>query len=104
MRLKYGSKRTYSALWNETFSSKAEARRGDELWLLQMAGEITDLQRQVKFVLSEKPKISLSVDFVYTEAGKQVYEDSKSGVLTREFRVKLAWLKEKFWIDVKLTK
>ena len=101
MRLKYGSRRTWSQFWNCWFASKAEAKRADELWLLQMAGEISDLQRQVKFVLSEKPRVSITIDFEYMDNGQKVFEDVK-GVLTRDFRTKMAWLKEKYNIDVRL--
>ena len=101
--MKYHSKRTWNSLWNCEFDSKAESQRADELWLLQMAGEISNLQRQVKFVLSEKPKISIKIDFAYKENGEQVYEDVK-GVLTRDFRTKMAWLKEQKGIEVRLVK
>ena len=103
MTNKYNAKRTYSALCDRTFSSKAECRRGEELHLLQMAGEISGLEYQVKFVLCEKPKITYSADFRYTENGEEVVEDSK-GFLTRDTRTKIAWVKEKFGISVLLSK
>lgn len=73
-----------------SFDSKAEARRYSELLLLQRAGEIRDLRRQVAFELvpgvkfagaaRAKPAIRLIADFVYTERDKQVIEDVKSPV------------------------
>ena len=101
MALKYHSVRTWSNLCKRWFASKAEAARGAELHFLEMAGEITDLHYQVRFMLSLKPRITITVDFAYMEKEQQVYEDSK-GVLTRDFRTKLAWLKEKYGVGVKL--
>ena len=110
---KYHAKRTYSELSKRWFASKAECRRGEELRLLEMGGEIANLQYQVKFVLSEKPKVTIAIDFAYLKDiraigqrlydGTLVYEDTK-GVLTRDFRTKLAWLKQQQGIEVLLTK
>ena len=110
---KYGAKRTWSELCQREFASKKECLRAEELTLLEKAGNIDGLEFQVKFVLSEKPHITISIDFKYKDYDlrdrvladrtlKQtyiVYEDSK-GVLTRDTRTKLAWLREKFGIDV----
>lgn len=48
-RSKYGAKKTQ--LDGIEFDSRKEARRWAQLRLMEKAGEITDLQRQVKFVL-----------------------------------------------------
>lgn len=119
---KYGAKRTYSELCGRDFASKAECIRGEELRMLELAGEISDLRYQPRFVLCEKPKITITLDFTYIDynelatgqrfgesnnfagtepIGVDIYEDVK-GVLTRDSRTKLAWLKEKYGIDVKL--
>jgi len=98
---KYFATRTYSQLCGRTFDSKREAQRAEELKMLEMAGEISELQYQVPFVLSKVPKVTITIDFAYKENGKQVFEDAK-GVLTRDFRTKLAWLKEKYNIEVML--
>lgn len=62
--------------------SKKEAKRWMELCLLQRAGEISDLKRQVPFELIPKQEgeraVKYIADFVYTENGKQVVEDVKS--------------------------
>ena len=102
---KYGAIKTFSELCERRFDSRAEARRGEELVLLQRAGAIKDLQYQVDFRLCDKPKISIRVDFVYieVESGRKVHEDVKGVGETREFRVKRAWLKEKYGIEVFLT-
>ena len=104
---KYGAKRTHSQLCNRTFDSKAECVRGEELRRLEMVGEIEGLSYQTPFRLCDDPKITIKIDFLYwmhDESGvgwRVEYEDVK-GVLTREFRVKLAWLAQDYGIDVKL--
>ena len=77
------------------FHSKAEGRRYWELKMLQRAGEISDLQIQVKFELApafifdgkkEQP-IYYFVDFGYIENGIKVYEESK-GFKTDVYKIK----------------
>lgn len=46
-RSKYNAKKSYG------YDSKKEARRADELWKLQLGGFISDLHRQVPFILQE---------------------------------------------------
>ena len=101
---KYSAKKTYSELCQRTFDSKAEARRGEDLTLLDKAGEISDLEFQVMYQLCQKPNIKIKVDFRYTENGKQILEDVKGMGETREFRVKRAWLAEKYNVQILLTK
>ena len=103
MSNKYHALRTYSELCGRVFDSRAEAVRGEELALLERAGQIEDLRYQVKFVLSVSPKITVSIDFSYVENGKRIYEDVK-GVLTRDSRTRYAWLKQLHGIPVKLNK
>ncbi len=73
---------------------------------MERGGLIMDLEYQVKFILSEKnPKIAVSIDFSYYDPAVsivRIYEDTK-GVLTRDFRTKMAWLKEQMGISVRLT-
>ena len=68
-----------------------EANRWCELKLLEKAGMIQDLQRQVKFELIPKQDgeraVSYIADFVYTENGKKVVEDVK-GMRTKEYKLK----------------
>ena len=80
----------------ETFDSVKEYRRFCELRLLERAGAVTDLQRQVKFELIPAQRIdgkvveracSYVADFVYQERGQQVVEDAK-GMRTQEYRLK----------------
>lgn len=100
---KYHAQRTWSENCQRWFASAAEAHRGLELKLLEMAGEIYFLEYQKRFVLSESPKVTITIDFSYIDnmSDKRVYEDYK-GVLTRDFRTKLAWLKQRYGIEVKL--
>jgi hypothetical protein len=78
------------------FDSKLEAHRYHELKLLEKAGEIFDLRRQVKFELLPSQRLDNKVverpvyyvaDFVYLENGKQIVEDTK-GVKTRDYVIK----------------
>lgn len=78
------------------FDSKLEAHRYRELQLLERAGEISDLQRQVKYELIPSQKLDGKVveravtyvaDFVYTENNKRVVEDTK-GVRTKDYIIK----------------
>ena len=90
-----------------TFDSLKEYRRFCELSLLERAGAITDLKRQVEFVLipaqrepdtigkrggiikgkTIEQKCSYVADFVYTENGKSVVEDTK-GFRTKDYILK----------------
>lgn len=77
------------------FDSKREAERWAELLILEKAGDITDLQRQVRYVLipSQKTKtkteraVTYVADFVYKDHGETVVEDAK-GVPTKEYIIK----------------
>lgn len=86
-----------------TFDSKAEADRWRQLKLLQSAGEICGLKRQVSIPLfgrdgpimtdSGKNQRTYKADFVYVDnaLGVTVIEDKK-GVETPEFKLKKAIL------------
>lgn len=90
---KYGNKKTVRN--GVKFDSKAEARRYEELCLLQRAGEITDLRLQPRYELQPKFKrgkktiqaITYIADFEYCERGRVVAEDVK-GVKTQVFSIK----------------
>lgn len=73
------------------YASKLEARRANELALLERAGAITGLRRQVPFemIVNGHLVCKYIADFTYTttETGESVVEDVK-GVLTPEFRLK----------------
>ena len=107
---KYHSKKV---TWNgETFDSQKEARRYAELKLLERAGKIKDLKRQVRYELIpsqretstevytrgekkgqfkpgkviEKPCYYVA-DFEYIQGGIKVVEDTK-GVRTKDYVIK----------------
>jgi hypothetical protein len=102
---KYGSKKV--EVDGIVFDSKKEAKRYQELLLLEKAGAIQDLQRQVKFVLipaqrepdtigkrggihrgkTIEKECSYYADFVYQEAGETVVEDTK-GMRTTDYIIK----------------
>ena len=81
------------------FDSKAEAARWQELQLLERAGEITELERQVEYELIPKQKgeraAKYVADFRYVDnEGKTVVEDTK-GVRTPVYILKrklLLWV------------
>jgi len=102
---KYRAVKTYSELCQRTFDSKAEAKRGEELALLEKAGEISDLQYQVKRILSTEThyRVTITIDFSYRQNGKRIYEDVK-GMMLKDFKVKLAWLRQMYGIEVNIIK
>lgn len=102
-RSKYRAVRTDSEACGRIFDSKAEARRGEELKLLEQDGVIKDLEYQVSFLLCQKPSIKIKVDFAYKLDGRIFYEDVK-GMETREFRVKRAWLEQSQGVKVDIVK
>lgn len=87
---KYGNIKTTTSD-GITHDSIREANRWCELKLLERAGKITDLQRQVKFELLPKQDGERAVyyiaDFVYVENGREVVEDAK-GKRTKEYILK----------------
>lgn len=94
MRSKYHNKKV--TLDGITFDSRKEAKRYQELRLLERAGAISDLQRQVAFILIPSQKVDGKVverpvkylaDFVYTEDGEMVVEDTK-GFKTADYIIK----------------
>ena len=74
------------------FDSKAEAARWQELQLLERAGEITELERQIEYELIPKQKgeraVKYIADFRYIDhEGNTVVEDTK-GVKTPVYILK----------------
>lgn len=79
------------------FHSRKEAKRYEELLLLQSQGAIHNLKLQVPFNLTAwDVKICRYVaDFVYQENGKEVIEDVK-GVVTAIFKLKWKLLQAQY--------
>lgn len=80
----------------ETFDSQREYNRYRELVLLERVGQVYDLKRQVKFKLIPSQIVNGKVversctyvaDFVYTDDGKTVVEDTK-GFRTKDYIIK----------------
>ena len=86
---------------DEVFNSRKELRRYEELCLLEKAGHIKNLRREVKYILipaqreviwkNGRPRhgkviereCSYIADFVYEENGQTVVEDVKGGNATK---------------------
>ena len=94
---KYKARKT--AYKGTIYDSGKEAKRAAELELLQRAGKIKNLRRQVKFTLQDKFQyrgkiiraIEYVADFVY-EADGLIIEDVK-GYRTPEYKIKAKMLK-----------
>lgn len=102
-RLKYRNKPTF--VDGRRFASKAEARRYQELLLLERGKEINKLRLQPRYQL-DIDGIHITeyrADFVYWDIrkGKEVVEDVK-GVLTVDCQIKLRLMLALHKIDVKL--
>lgn len=102
---KYGAKKT--VMDGIEFDSRREANRWFELRMLERAGAISDLERQVKFVLIPQQRepdsvgprggkikgklleneVAYVADFVYLDNGQKVVEDAK-GFKTPEYIIK----------------
>lgn len=103
---KYGNVKT--EIDGILFDSKAEAERYGELKLMEYAGKITELSRQVKYILFPKNKhgreVSYIADFVYIDdsTGKMVVEDVKSKITkTPVYRLKKRLMAEIHNIDIR---
>lgn len=92
-----------------TFDSRREAKRYGELKLLERAGAIKGLQRQVRYELIPafdaggkhyRPTTYIA-DFTYTdcETGKGIVEDVK-GVRTDVYRLKAKLFAHKFGVAI----
>ena len=122
-RSKYGNRKT--VVDGILFDSQKEAQRYRELLLLERAGKITALQRQVKYVLiptqreftneiykkgahqgNFKPgkvlekECSYIADFAYIQDGAYVVEDTK-GVRTEAYKIKRKLMLERYGIQIR---
>lgn len=122
-KTKYGSRKVIRD--GMTFDSIKEYRRYCELLILQKAGEISNLERQKPFELipaqyetyeryGKKGKrlkdgkrcieksVVYNADFVYTENGKTVIEDTKSeATKTKDYVIKRKLLLYRYGIKIK---
>lgn len=95
------------------FHSMGEYARWEDLKLLEKAGFISGLKRQFKIELAPKRKkedgttehaVNYIADFHYLDnkTNEWVTEDFK-GYKTKEYKVKKAWLFDKYGIEIKET-
>lgn len=101
----------YNAIRTEVdgikFASQAEARRYQELKILEASGEIKDLKLQHKFpIMVNEIKVCVYIcDFIYREVSinRVVVEDVK-GVKTPEYRLKKKLMFACYGIEIRETK
>lgn len=106
------------------FDSKREASRWQELKLLERAGKIAGLKRQVEYILAPsvkfegakraQPAMRIKVDFAYQEITRtgagmswsnNILEDTKSpATVTTAFTMRRHLLKHIHGLDIRLTK
>ncbi|MBQ7912950.1 MAG: DUF1064 domain-containing protein [Clostridia bacterium] len=103
-RSKYGNKKLL--IDGEKYDSRLEYRRHKQLQILEKAGAISGLERQVRFVLIEKREgrraVSYVADFVYFENDHRVVEDCKSNATkTQAYRIKKKLMAEVHGIEIK---
>ena len=88
------------------FPSQKEAKRYEELKLMEKAGAIKGLQLQVPFPLVKKSEYGREIryyaDFVYYEDDRMVVEDTK-GFRTDVYKLKKRLMAELYGIEVKET-
>ena len=114
MMNKYGAKKV--VIGGDVFDSKKEFYRWSDLRLLERAGKISNLKRQVKYVLipsqyDKKGKVieretSYIADFEYIENGEKVVEDTKGykkGAAYQLFTIKRKLMLYKYGIRIKET-
>ena len=93
-----------------TFDSVKEYRRFCELRLLEKAGQITNLQRQVKFELIPSQRIdgkvveracNYTADFTYYSNGNQYIVEDTKGFRTKDYIIKRKLMLRVFGIRIK---
>nr|DAZ39099.1 MAG TPA: Endonuclease [Caudoviricetes sp.] len=107
MRSKFNAKKT--TVDGLVFDSRREAKRYVELREMERSGEISNLQRQVRYELipafdaggKHYRPTSYVADFVYTDAksGEEVVEDCK-GYRTDVYRLKSKMFAHKFGVSI----
>lgn len=102
-RNKYGAVK--KVIDNYTFDSTGEAKRYQELRLLEKAGEIRNLVAHVPYPLYVCDVIVavLIIDFVYDEGDLTIPEDFK-GILTPVFRLKRKMFEAYYGMKIRITK
>lgn len=107
---KFGARKT--VVDGIKFDSGREAKRWAELQILQRAGRISKLERQVTYILAPsvkiagekraRPALRLKADFRYIEDGQTIVDDAK-GYSDTAFRIRQHLMKSVHGIDVRLS-
>lgn len=101
-RSKYNARETW--VDGIRFDSRKEAARWNQLVMLERAGVIMGLRRQVPYVLIDKSAhgraIRYIADFAYMQDGQEVVEDAK-GVKTPVYKLKRRMMAERYGIIIK---
>lgn len=100
----------------EKFDSKGEMMRWEELKILERAGQIKNLRRQIVFELLPNQyavvdgrrrvverRVTYVADFVYEEGGETVVEDYK-GFETEAFKLKKKMMLFFFGIQIRMSR
>ena len=102
-RPKYGNRKV--KMGDLTFDSAKEAKRWGELQFMVKAGEIKNLERQVRFpIIVNGVKVCTYVaDYVYDEMAGRVVEDVKSEFTRKDpvYRLKNKLMKACHGIDIR---
>lgn len=111
-RNKYSAKKTPCQA-GHIHASKKEAKRCDQLHVMQRAGEISRLQTEVvfRFVIDGVPikmgngqVAKYTADFMYWIGDRQIIEEVK-GFVVRDFPLRIAIFKTLFpYIEVRIVK
>ena len=111
MRAAFRSGQKYHNKKTAGFDSKKEFNRWAELKLMERAGQISGLQRQVKYELIPAQykdgkcifrAASYVADFVYVKNGETFVEDCK-GFRTDVYRLKAKMMYQKYGVLIKET-
>lgn len=104
-KTKYGNTKVVTA--DGTFDSKAEYARWQDLKLLEKAGKIRDLERQVRYPLHAcTPSIGgekvgdYIADFVYLDAGNQLVVEDVKGHRTQLYAWKARHFKAEYGFEI----
>lgn len=87
------------------FDSRAEATRWDELVLLERAGVITNLRRQVRFPLHVNGELVCTyvADYVYVDENLDTIVEDKKGHRTQVYILKRKLMKAVHGIEIRET-
>lgn len=99
---KYGAVKT--VVEDIKFDSKLEAERYQELAILQRAGKLRCLYRQVTYFLRVNGMLvgKYTPDFVYIDEDGTTHTEDVKGVRTRDLGLRLKLMKAIYGIDVEL--